>query len=60
MHVDCTMDDRVLVKFEIAYDGKVETPQHKAGDVSWGPPAKHKEENLSDKPFEVLVVELKS
>jgi uncharacterized RmlC-like cupin family protein len=41
-------------------DGKVETPQHKAGDVSWGPPAKHKEENLSDKPFEVLVVDLKS
>jgi len=41
-------------------DGKVETPQHKAGEVSWGTPTKHKEENLSDKPFEVLVVELKS
>ena len=41
-------------------DGKVEHVQHKAGDASWGPPAKHKEENLSDKPFEVLVVELKS
>ena len=40
-------------------DGKVEHVQHKAGDASWGAPAKHKEENLSDKPFEVLVVELK-
>jgi uncharacterized RmlC-like cupin family protein len=40
-------------------DGKVEHVQHKAGDVSWGIPNKHKEENLSDKPFEVLVVELK-
>ena len=41
-------------------DGKVEHPTHHAGDVSWGGPAKHKEENLSDKTFEVLVVELKS
>jgi len=40
-------------------DGKVEHVQHKAGDASWGLPAKHKEENLSDKPFEVVVVELK-
>jgi quercetin dioxygenase-like cupin family protein len=40
-------------------DGKVETPKHKAGDVSFSPPNKHKEENLTDKPFEVLVVELK-
>jgi len=41
-------------------DGKAESVQHKAGEVSWGGPTKHKEENLSDKPFEVLVVELKS
>jgi uncharacterized RmlC-like cupin family protein len=41
-------------------DGKAEAVQHKAGDVSWGEPTKHKEENLSDKPFEVVVVELKS
>jgi len=27
--------------------------------VSWGGPAKHEEENLSDKPFEAVVVELK-
>jgi uncharacterized RmlC-like cupin family protein len=41
-------------------DGKVENVKHKAGDASWGVPGKHKEENLSDKPFEVVVVELKS
>ena len=40
-------------------DGKTEHSQHKAGEVSWGGPAKHKEENLSDKPFEVVVTELK-
>ena len=40
--------------------GKVETAQHKAGDVVWGGPLIHKEENLSDRPFEVIVVELKS
>jgi len=34
----------------------VKTP---AGEVTWGGPAKHIEENLSDKPFEVLVVEFK-
>src|SRR5262249_16424140 len=41
-------------------DGKAETVQHKAGEVSWGTPTTHKEENLSDKPFEAVVVELKS
>jgi len=41
-------------------DGKVDTVQHKAGEVSWGAPAKHKEENLSDKPFEAVVVEVKN
>ena len=40
-------------------EGKMESVEHKAGDVSWGGPVKHTEENLSDKPFEVLVVELK-
>jgi uncharacterized RmlC-like cupin family protein len=40
-------------------DGKVEHVQHKAGDVSWGGHVQHKEENVSDKPFEVIVVELK-
>ena len=40
-------------------EGKVQSVEHKAGEISWGGPAKHKEENLSDKPFEALVVELK-
>ncbi len=41
-------------------DGKVETVQHKAGEASWGGPVTHKEENLLDGPFEVVVVEFKS
>jgi quercetin dioxygenase-like cupin family protein len=41
-------------------DGKVETVRHKAGDVTWGTPIMHKEENMSDKPFEVVMVEIKS
>jgi len=46
--------------FRVTADGKVESVQHKAGDTVWGTPLTHKEENLSDKPFEVVVVELKS
>jgi quercetin dioxygenase-like cupin family protein len=41
-------------------DGKVETAKHNPGDVSWSGPAIHKEENLSDKPFEVIVAEIKN
>jgi uncharacterized RmlC-like cupin family protein len=44
----------------IASDGKVETGQHKAGEVSWGGPVTHREENLMDQPFEAIVVELKN
>jgi hypothetical protein len=40
-------------------DGKVDMAKHKAGDVSWAGTATHKEENLSDKPFEVIVAEIK-
>jgi hypothetical protein len=40
-------------------EGRADSVTHKAGNVSWGGPAKHKEENLGDKPFEALVVELK-
>lgn len=40
-------------------DGKVDTATHKAGEASWGGPAKHKEENLMDSPFEAIIVELK-
>jgi len=41
-------------------DGKVTNTQHKAGETSWSVPGKHKEENLSDKPFEIVMVELKN
>lgn len=40
-------------------DGNVQIMNASAGDVRMGGPAKHKEENLSLLPFEVLVVELK-
>jgi uncharacterized RmlC-like cupin family protein len=40
-------------------DGKVETPHHKAGDVGFSGAATHTELNVSKKPFEVIVVELK-
>jgi quercetin dioxygenase-like cupin family protein len=40
-------------------DGKTDASQHKAGEASWGLPVKHSEENLMDKPFEAVVVELK-
>ena len=40
-------------------DGKTEELRRKAGEVSWGGPGEHVEENLSDRPFEVVVVELK-
>jgi len=39
--------------------GKVATVQHKAGEALWGTPNTHKEENLSDKPLEILMVEIK-
>ncbi len=57
--------DRVVVyltdqEFRITgADGKAVEVKHKAGDVGFSAPATHKEENLSDKPFEIVVVELK-
>ena len=39
--------------------GKVATVEHKAGDVAWGTPIEHTEQNLSDQPFEAVTVELK-
>lgn len=41
-------------------DGKAETAEHKAGEASWGGPAKHREENLTGSPFEAIVVEVKN
>jgi hypothetical protein len=40
--------------------GKVDLVKHKAGDAIWGTPITHMEENLSDKAFEVVAIELKS
>jgi quercetin dioxygenase-like cupin family protein len=40
--------------------GKTETATHKAGEASWGGAVKHREENLGDRPFEAVVIELKS
>jgi len=39
--------------------GKVTFVKHRAGEAIWGTPITHTEQNLSDKPFEVVAVELK-
>lgn len=39
--------------------GKAAEIKAKAGDLHWAKPNKHSEENLSDQPFEGVVVELK-
>jgi hypothetical protein len=39
--------------------GKTQMSVHKAGDVIWATPATISEKNLSDQPFEVLIVEIK-
>ncbi len=41
-------------------DGKAEEIHAKAGDVTWNAPAKHRGENMSDQPFEVIEIELKN
>jgi hypothetical protein len=41
-------------------DGKAEHVAHHAGDVSFGGPVKHREENVRDTPIEAIVVELKN
>jgi hypothetical protein len=40
-------------------NGPTRIPTHRAGDVSWNPPARHVETNLLDTPFEAVVVEIK-
>jgi hypothetical protein len=42
-----------------AADGTVQNPRRKAGEVAWGTPVKHTEENLGDKPVEIVMVDLK-
>jgi quercetin dioxygenase-like cupin family protein len=41
-------------------NGKVDLVKHRAGEAVWGTPIKHREENLSDQPFEVVAVEIKN
>jgi hypothetical protein len=45
---------------ETSPDGKAKVAGYKAGDYTWDDPAKYKAEDLSDKPFEALVVELRN
>ena len=40
-------------------DGQVQTVNRKAGEVAFNEAAKHAEENLSDQPLEVALIELK-
>ena len=42
-----------------AADGAVTERQYKAGDVIWGTPVTHTDENVGDKSVEAVVVELK-
>ena len=50
-------DDRT--KFTQA-DGKTRETDGKAGQVSWSDPEKHASQNVSDKPSEVIQIELKT
>jgi hypothetical protein len=58
-------NDRVIVyltdqNFRVKNSaGKIETVQHKAGDIAWRTPATQSEQNLSDQPFEAVIVEIK-
>jgi quercetin dioxygenase-like cupin family protein len=40
-------------------DGSTQKTDGKAGQALWTPAGKHAPENLGDKPFEVIIVELK-
>ena len=41
-------------------DGKARIAQHKAAEFAWSGPSKDKLKNLSDKPFEAVIVEFRS
>jgi hypothetical protein len=45
---------------ETSADGKSEVIQRKAGEYAWRGPAKCSIENLGDKPFEAVIVEIKN
>jgi hypothetical protein len=40
-------------------DGKTEEAPVKAGSTQWSPGGTHLPENIGDKPFELILVELK-
>lgn len=46
------------IKFSLP-DGKSQEVSVKAGQSQWTPAGKHLPENISDKPFEVVLIELK-
>ena len=41
-------------------DGKTQAAMAKAGGIQWDGGGKHLPENMGDKPFELVLVELKS
>jgi hypothetical protein len=43
----------------VAADGSVARRQYRAGQVLWDGPVTHTEQNVSEKPFEAVYVELK-
>jgi hypothetical protein len=45
---------------ETSPEGNVAVVQQKMGGFTWSGPSKHKLENLNDKPFEAVIVELKN
>ncbi len=55
--VVCMVDQNVR---ETWGDGKTETLTHKAAEYTWENAGRSKLENLSDKPFEAVIVEFKS
>jgi hypothetical protein len=55
--VVCFTDQNVRVT---SPEGKAEVAQHKVGDFNWSGPSKQKVDNLSDKPLETVIVELKT
>ncbi len=55
--VVCITDQNVR---ETSPEGKAVVTQHKVGDFNWDGPSKRKVDNLTDKPLETVVVELKT
>jgi hypothetical protein len=55
--VVCFSDQNVRVT---SPEGKAEAAQYKVGDFHWSGPSKQKVENLTDKPLEAVIVELKT